>query len=565
LDSIELEYSSLPPQFVIWKALRRGHPLLAAICGMTLLANVLSVALNGLLFEDTVQSATPGVFDQPHSLHFVALNGSGIPFSSAASVPGFPSVSTNGVTFEPLYVATSNVTAKTPMPPWTDDHYFYLPFLALAKMENSSWSYRAQTPAIGAQANCWEVPTTASLTLEGATPDIPNLQQILSSGNLTISMSSQEDTSFDCVPRIGDSAGAYFTIFGEFLGRGAAEFNVVLDGTSNLTSEQAAYCREHVAAGWIRAMVDQWDSLPEGSDLAHGFNISSFNATIIACRPELVHGIADIIVDDQGLVQKMMSFNASTEPLDSLFTTTPSDLLGQVHQYVIDRGMKWHQDSNPSDFMNYLMAISSNDTSPLDPNAPIPDSTVMTARFEALYSKLFTILLGRNMDILLLNSTSSGQVSGHVLTPETRIFISIPFFIIAQTILSLYIIATIALYALRPWRILARMPDTPASIIAYFAASNAVRGFQGMAGLTKREREKVLKEKNESFGFGSFIGTDGRTHVGIEKHPFLAPLTREESGLSWRSGRESKTDEKGETWWKGLRWRSREVREGGWI
>lgn len=112
------------------------------------------------------------------------------------------------------------------------------------------------------------------------------------------------------------------------------------------------------------------------------------------------------------------------------------------------------------------------------------------------------------------------------------------------------------------------MPDTPASVITYFAASNAVRDFAAAPVMSSQEREKWLDPKVVRYGFGPFIGTEGKVHVGIEKHPFLAPLTREGSGLSSQSGRMSCAGEERSnvrSGWIGLRWRSGRIREGGWI
>lgn len=52
-NSIDLNYSSLPPQLVLFKAIRTGHIVVATVCFMALLANVLSVAFAGLFHHDT--------------------------------------------------------------------------------------------------------------------------------------------------------------------------------------------------------------------------------------------------------------------------------------------------------------------------------------------------------------------------------------------------------------------------------------------------------------------------------------------------------------------------------
>ena len=62
------------------------------------------------------------------------------------------------------------------------------------------------------------------------------------------------------------------------------------------------------------------------------------------------------------------------------------------------------------------------------------------------------------------------------------------------------------------------MPLTMASDIALFAASQAV------AEIDENERSgKELGANRKRFGYGSFIGTDGRPHIGVERAPFVVP------------------------------------------
>jgi hypothetical protein len=39
--------------------------------------------------------------------------------------------------------------------------------------------------------------------------------------------------------------------------------------------------------------------------------------------------------------------------------------------------------------------------------------------------------------------------------------------------------------------------------------------------LDKKGRAKHLKEVDARYGYGSFVGADGRVHIGIEKTPFV--------------------------------------------
>lgn len=58
-DSVDLNYNSLPPQLVLFKALRARHFVLAAVCSMALLANVLSIAFAGLFNHDVAEVFKP--------------------------------------------------------------------------------------------------------------------------------------------------------------------------------------------------------------------------------------------------------------------------------------------------------------------------------------------------------------------------------------------------------------------------------------------------------------------------------------------------------------------------
>ncbi|KAI8238039.1 hypothetical protein K4K54_007745 [Colletotrichum sp. SAR 10_86] len=52
--SINARYTSVPPQFVLWRAARSGHLVLVAICMLALLSNLLAVGLGGLFNERSI-------------------------------------------------------------------------------------------------------------------------------------------------------------------------------------------------------------------------------------------------------------------------------------------------------------------------------------------------------------------------------------------------------------------------------------------------------------------------------------------------------------------------------
>jgi hypothetical protein len=554
-DSLGLDYSSLPPQFAIWKALRQKHFLLATVCGMALLANVLAVALSGLFFESTVQNQVRQSFTLPYSLHFNALNGSAPPF-----------IQDRSGNLEPYYITNSNLTAHTPMPPWTDDKFFYLPFVPDVKEKNDTWTYRAVTPMVGGQLSCRAIDVASSLSVFGIRPDETGTPSIASSANLSIVIERSNGVKVNCGPRFIGFDQLNFNINGSASGQSAFEFNTGLDGLVNVTSNaDRTFCREHVAAGWIRAFAVSTPD-PKFPTTDPAFNVSSVQGTAIVCHAEVVSGFADVLVSSDGHVKKQISHNISSKSVESLFSTSSSDLIGQAHEFLVaDRGLAWHKDSFPSDFNNYLIGLTTNMSEFLDPNRPPPSAQDMIPPFAALYSKMFSVLLGRNSN-QLLEVAKDQSIMGFVVQPEVRIFMSKTMFAIAEAILGLYIITTIILYVRRPWRVLARMPDTPASMIAFFAASHTVKDLRNTGQLSSNERAKLLEKLDDRYGFGTFMGSDGKAHVGIEKHPFLATLTREGSEISLGSG--TKGRGAGLThgrWWKLIHWKSAKVREGGWI
>ena len=136
-----------------------------------------------------------------------------------------------------------------------------------------------------------------------------------------------------------------------------------------------------------------------------------------------------------------------------------------------------------------------------------------------MYSKLFAIWLVINKDKLLLRrdeSSTYSSIDGQAHQRQIRILVSSSLFIIAQIILGIYTSVAICIYLRRPGRFLLRIPTSIGAIVALFAASEAVCDMHGTSLFTKRERRKHLGSLGKTYGHGTFVGTDGRSHEGIE-------------------------------------------------
>lgn len=96
-ESLDLKYISLSPQLVIYRALRSRHCLVAAICGISLSANILAVSLSGLFRIELVSLQESSTFPVPYLPVFKSGN------STTES--------------DHIYVAKSNFSDGTPLPP----------------------------------------------------------------------------------------------------------------------------------------------------------------------------------------------------------------------------------------------------------------------------------------------------------------------------------------------------------------------------------------------------------------------------------------------------------------
>ena len=101
-SSVNAKYTSLPPQLVILRALRGRHFLLAVVCGIAKLANLLSVALSGLFSEQLVGLEHEKLFTQAR-VH--SISG---PIAPNSNYYGFPTYSDH------FYVTRANLADGIP-------------------------------------------------------------------------------------------------------------------------------------------------------------------------------------------------------------------------------------------------------------------------------------------------------------------------------------------------------------------------------------------------------------------------------------------------------------------
>ena len=290
-DSIDLNYNSLPPQLVIFKALRAKHFVLATVCVMALLTNVLAVAFAGLFYQETIDMRHAISLTPPFEFKFVNING------SIGPDPGFMLEESSGAWRggngqNQFLVAESNITSKTPLPGWTDKSTFYVPVFSEGfRADIDDTHFEVDTKAFGADLDC------TNLNMNGANfrldikPD-PERYNYLDM-KLKVLQGSRQ---VECIGSVIYSPPGRDRV-PCFTGPSAAELSTVLEPSNvNATSEDEEICKKSMIFGWARS-----------SDAWCGGQLRPFgqkNSTFVHCTPKLRKGQATVRVDAAGRLQK---------------------------------------------------------------------------------------------------------------------------------------------------------------------------------------------------------------------------------------------------------------------
>lgn len=506
--SINLSYSSLPPQFVLFKALKARHIVLSAVCAMALLANVLAVALGGM-FNEEILLVT-------HTQNSTQLYG-------GRFREGLENTTLLGP--NPFYAAMANFTSETPMPAWTDDTAFYLPVSLPQGLNESDYFEVQNVPSFGIAMECKPLNNNRGYSWDFTSESYEDTMFPLA--NLTVTIPREDHGSVACA----------------------------LEGLVIGSSDWPISCSQQISAlEVIQPMASKAANIPPGQDPCRHLITSIWarkpatsicaNETIrvtdadamgMVCKPSVFSQLVNVTVTGGGVVHDVRrsdSYNAGPDPSGEVIREAIRALSQKIGaQDVVsfdDWGGSWHSDTFPSGWITYAMDMMDSDSPFLDSNAPVPDFEETAKLFTKAYQKMFAIWLGLNHATLLMPAGANEPMfEGSLTQPEVRITVSRAMLILSSTILSCYIIVAMIVYARRPGKYLPRMPITMASDIAMFAASTAVKEMDvdtDHTGLYEQYRSAWHASGRARYGYGTFIGTDGKPHIGVERAPFVAPL-----------------------------------------
>ena len=530
-QSFLLEYASIPSQLVTWKALKSRHYVLALICFVALLANILTVTLSGLFYTQLVDTSYFKDLRPQFSLDFKPQG------------KNFDQILSNHDQYDAFYVALANLTNSTSLPPWTDRHHYFMPLhLDSVRNASSTATISMQARGYGAQLTCHSLNSIS----KPVSLDI-SFNENYTTAALMASAPQPDGTVHRCKPWsavVNEDGTANFTgtsmqVFGQSSGKEAIEFaDRMVPLLLNNPKAEVDYCSSLLVKGWGRLQGENSNSSAAARP--------SFDSTFIACQAIPVTALFNITITKTGSVLSAIPITPTTSP--SYLYTNLSAPLKSVTQAVADLASPtWHNDTIASDWTNDLIKRLTQSPALLDSSLPPPTPSTAIKLTSEIYTRLFAIQLS------LFASPSNPQFSpaapdtppirAVLHSPERRIFLNQTLYLISLSILILNLLTAIIFYTTRPHsnaqaQPLPHFPGSIASQMQFFLGSriaeDVVAEMKSHAagavddeniGKTKETFTEALarldREKGWRYGYGRFVGWNGMVHTGVEREPFV--------------------------------------------
>ena len=474
-SSLDLRYTSLPPQLSIWRALEAHHFLLVAVCVTGLSSNILAVVLNALLQPQFTTIATNGTFLESNSL---SVNGN----------------SSDTIGSDHLYIAAANFSHGTSLPAWVSQYLYFLPFQSnTTSPVGSVQSYIATTPGLGLDVVCtnqtWAEPAYIAL------PDNNIGQPQISVSQSNVYCTRQWNTFYDSRGKTNATL--------ELLAPLAPSF-------SNASQSDRDICGSTLAIGFLRAELH-----PEVEDVDSLFTSSTW----MTCESTLFTAMYEVQVTTNGRVEAYSRKSDKSKAIPFLGNSSVPSFLNKLF-VAFDAPFNnlapyWNNDTTRDTWPGFLIKAITKSPILIDPALPAPDFEIVAPIVIDLIQRVFPIILSLSPSAFV-TAPQGSKIEGKMLISCTRIFMSSPLFIATVTLLLLNIAVGVAYYICRP-------QPLPRSVLAETIAG-VLKLFDG-SGLVKEQVKDMPWPKGWRFGYGGFIGVDdGKPRMGIERRPFVVPL-----------------------------------------
>ena len=402
-------------------------------------------------------------------------------------------------------VLKTNVFEGTDLPPWVTDEFYFLPF----KWEpgNKTGLRTSTTQGYGGNLTC-------QLLAGNTFQQISQMRSVFLDTDVTIPVSD------------GDSVRCRVTnlIDDRLLESGTHPFAVEWVSSlkaSNQSDESAMQaCGSLILAGWGRGE----GNLVDRGTTSHKSVTMQSNTTII-CSQKISTGEFMVTVDGEGRVKRSKLIGALKYDDPRIFNrftslgnfTAQLAILLSAPLYSGGYIGTMHNDNSSRSFPQFIGEHLIKKTLS-DPSTPSPSFEDAQQALSKLYKRSFTILLAQNLKTIFVpaGNVSRSEV-GKLESIHPRMSMDPVMFYIAVAILGFQLISGTIIFALTPRRFLPRFPYDLASEISFFHASSALSDVAGTANMSSAMRSRHLKRLGGTYGYGSFRGSDGERHVGIER------------------------------------------------
>ena len=488
--SLNLRYASRPPIAVLWSSLSRRHFLIAFVAFICISNSLLNVALGGLFTQsfvpiesNMITTSTYGQSQLPSSWNSADLS----------IVRAFDLVRTN-------------VTDQTPLPPWTDDSYSFLPVVLQGESTLSNGIFQVTTPGIGAKLSCSQYDAPAINQTFGTVWNytLPGLQN---SSDVLCSLQARSDWN----------PFAQYRQAIVFLAPRKQDFQSI--GNPGLSTDYGPTFFETLNECRNRSMiVAEWWGNVTGNVWAG----KTTNNTALACQPQIEVETFNVTVDQYGVVQsyEVAHSNPSDDP-SQLFQNIP-DFLANFQSSFSEaayQSTNAGDESFPYDWPGLLTARLHYIKSP---NTQLEDNSVLGDYASQVYARTFSHWFSLYRDRILQRTPSPISQPGTVTGQQARMVPSRPFFIIAFALLGLQLCGSILIYMLRRARCSGpRMPKSLGSIIPWVVHSRMLDDFKETQHTSSDELNRLLENMGKRYGFGKFVDEKGNVRLGIEEEAFL--------------------------------------------
>ncbi|KAF5523890.1 hypothetical protein CGCA056_v004567 [Colletotrichum aenigma] len=498
--SIDARYTSLPPQFVIWRAARSGHFMLTAMCFLALLSNLLAVGLGGLFNEFPIVIETERKFQQTLKPQMTNANGQKAQKIFRMDTAPYET---------PYYAMMNNISQGTPLPPWITKDWFFQQFSILPGENDTGDTYTARTHGFGTIPSCSAVGPVKS----GVLGPVINHTFVRNGEAIPDCPTTYRAASFD-----------FNTTFQEKV-------------TGPATSELVDTLGETYGYGTC--------NIPLIVGYGRRENNETMESLFVVCEPTFTTAVFDVTVDPEGYVLSSEQASEASSTLDYPLSTNDTDTITvDLNKLVTSILKSWHNDTLSKGWLNYLLRIQPGLANLHDPDT-FPNVAELVPTVERTYRQLYVLMMGLN-DFVFDEYPEPVTISGVHRKSEIRIFMDITALVITMAVLSINILVAIPLYSFSIKHFLPRLPTNIGSILAYIAPSRALREYDG-----------DTSRRGETFSFGRYVGEDGRAHVGIELDPFVVPVklsalkkgdTEPRRGIMRRILGRRKAEQGDETW-----------------